>query len=155
MTSLVAKKNLMLANRIEEAIKKNESLESLSVDSVRRDIARSRIAPLKGNLVRVSNQKYKSRSASAPAKFGKASFQASKSVKPSNASTSRKASSSASSSRKASSSPSNSRKASSSGKRQPESRRSSAVKSTASKLSVVGFRGRASWSDKRESVASS
>ncbi|CAL9020454.1 unnamed protein product [Prunus brigantina] len=165
VTSLVAKKNLMLANRIEEAIKKNESLESLSVDSVRRDIARSRIAPLKGNLVRVSNQKNKSRSASAPAKFGKASFQASKSVKPSNASTSRKASSSAStsrkassspsSSRKASSSPSNSRKASSSGKRQPESRRSSVVKSTASKLSVVGFRGRASWSDKRESVASS
>lgn len=135
----------MLANRIEEAIKKNESLELLSVDSVRRDIARSRIAPLKGNLVRVSNQKNKSRSASAPAKFGKASFQASKSVKPSNASTSRKASSSASSSRKASSS----------GKRQPESRRSSVVKSTASKLSVVGFRGRASWSDKRESVASS
>lgn len=155
MTSLVAKKNLMLANRIEEAIKKNESLESLSVDSVRRDIARSRIAPLKGNLVRVSNQKNKSRSASAPAKFGKASFQASKSVKPSNASTSRKASSSASSSRKGSSSPSNSRKAPSSGKRQPESRRSSVVKSTASKLSVVGFRGRASWSDKRESVASS
>ncbi|GAB4845196.1 hypothetical protein Ancab_038605 [Ancistrocladus abbreviatus] len=43
VTSLVAKKDLVLATRIEEAMRKNESLESLSADSVRRDIARARI----------------------------------------------------------------------------------------------------------------
>ncbi|XP_039143556.1 LOW QUALITY PROTEIN: DEAD-box ATP-dependent RNA helicase 39 [Dioscorea cayenensis subsp. rotundata] len=37
VTSLVSKKDLLLANRIEEAIKKNESLESLNVVNVRRD----------------------------------------------------------------------------------------------------------------------
>ncbi|GMH17052.1 hypothetical protein Nepgr_018893 [Nepenthes gracilis] len=43
VTSLVAKKDLALATRIEEAIRKNESLESLTADSVRRDIARAQI----------------------------------------------------------------------------------------------------------------
>ncbi|KAB2635332.1 DEAD-box ATP-dependent RNA helicase 39 [Pyrus ussuriensis x Pyrus communis] len=154
VTSLVAKKNLMLANRIEEAIKKNESLESLSVDSVKRDIARLRITPQNGKLVRVSNQKNKSRPAFAPAKSAKPSFQSSKSVKPSRASSSKRAPSNASNSRKAPSNASSSRKASFSEKRQTEGRRSSTVKSTPSKLSVVGFRGRASWSNKKESFAS-
>lgn len=47
VTSLVAKRDVPLATRIEEAMKKNESLESLNVDSVRRDIARTRITQQK------------------------------------------------------------------------------------------------------------
>lgn len=40
VTSLVGKKDLILGERIEEAIRKNESLESLTADSVRRDAAK-------------------------------------------------------------------------------------------------------------------
>lgn len=43
VTSLVTRKDQILASRIEEAMRKNESLESLSTDSIRRDIARTRI----------------------------------------------------------------------------------------------------------------
>ncbi|CAM8939576.1 unnamed protein product [Rhodiola kirilowii] len=43
VTSLVSRRDQTLASRIEEAIKKNESLESLSVDHVKRDIVRDRI----------------------------------------------------------------------------------------------------------------
>ncbi|XP_078439261.1 RH39 [Wolffia australiana] len=39
VTSLVAKKDLILATRIEDAIRKNESLETLNAESVRRDAA--------------------------------------------------------------------------------------------------------------------
>ncbi|CAA6660869.1 unnamed protein product [Spirodela intermedia] len=39
VTSLVAKKDLILASRIEDAIMKNESLETLNAESVRRDAA--------------------------------------------------------------------------------------------------------------------
>ncbi|KAL1535155.1 DEAD-box ATP-dependent RNA helicase 39 [Salvia divinorum] len=48
VTSLIARKNLILATRIEEAIMKNESLESLSVDRIKRDLARSHINQQKG-----------------------------------------------------------------------------------------------------------
>ncbi|XP_057775996.1 LOW QUALITY PROTEIN: DEAD-box ATP-dependent RNA helicase 39-like [Salvia miltiorrhiza] len=48
VTSLIARKNLILASRIEEAIMKNESLESLSVDRIKRDLARSHINQQKG-----------------------------------------------------------------------------------------------------------
>ncbi|KAL8144298.1 hypothetical protein V2J09_017330 [Rumex salicifolius] len=47
VTSIVAKKDLILANRIEEAMKKNESLESLSRDSIRRDNMRTQITQQK------------------------------------------------------------------------------------------------------------
>ncbi|XP_027149897.1 DEAD-box ATP-dependent RNA helicase 39 [Coffea eugenioides] len=53
VTSLVAKKDQILATRIEEAILKNESLESLSVGSVQRDIARARINEQKGKSVKL------------------------------------------------------------------------------------------------------
>ncbi|GFP78992.1 dead-box ATP-dependent RNA helicase 39 [Phtheirospermum japonicum] len=43
VTSLIAKKDSMLAARIEEAVTKNESLESVSVDSIKRDLARSNV----------------------------------------------------------------------------------------------------------------
>lgn len=67
VTSLVAKKDHNLATRIEEAIMKNESLESLSVEQYRRDTARSKITEQKGKnekLVKVSNQKSRTRAAS-------------------------------------------------------------------------------------------
>ncbi|XP_050367027.1 DEAD-box ATP-dependent RNA helicase 39 [Argentina anserina] len=139
VTSLVTKKNLMLATRIEEALKKNESLESLSVDSVKRDVARARITPQKASnpkFTRVSNQKSKSRPSGT--KYAKTSGRASKPVRAVK-----------------SSKTDSSKKAFSSGKRPSEIRRSTAVKSSASKLSVVGFRGRTSWSDKKDKKESS
>lgn len=42
VTSLVAKKDVLLASRIEEAIRKNENLESLNAGNVRRDIVKPR-----------------------------------------------------------------------------------------------------------------
>ena len=41
VTSLVAKKDLDLASKIEDALRKNESLEAITKESVRRDIART------------------------------------------------------------------------------------------------------------------
>ncbi|GMI98866.1 RH39 [Hibiscus trionum] len=67
VTSLVAKKDSLLAERIDEAIRKNESLESLSVDNVRRDSARVRITEQKGKnvkLMKESNQKNKNKDVS-------------------------------------------------------------------------------------------
>ncbi|KAI4352781.1 hypothetical protein L6164_007001 [Bauhinia variegata] len=149
VTSLVAKKDLILATRIEEAIRKNESLESLTKDSVRRDVARNQITEQKGNnrkLVKVSKAKItssgsrttatrgslgtKSSKVSPPAKSSKVGIKVSKSVKSSGASSSRKASS---------------------GKKQT-GKKAGVVKSTSSKLSVVGFRGRSS-SNKKQPVS--
>ncbi|PKU72696.1 DEAD-box ATP-dependent RNA helicase 39 isoform X1 [Dendrobium catenatum] len=48
VTSLVAKKNLLLADRIEEAMRKNESLESLNEGSIRRDAVKLRLVDKKG-----------------------------------------------------------------------------------------------------------
>ncbi|KAJ6774014.1 DEAD-BOX ATP-DEPENDENT RNA HELICASE 50 [Salix purpurea] len=62
VTSLLARKDQQLAARIEEAMRKNESLESLTVDNVRRDIARARITEQQGKnakLITASNQKSK------------------------------------------------------------------------------------------------
>ncbi|PSS00033.1 DEAD-box ATP-dependent RNA helicase [Actinidia chinensis var. chinensis] len=153
VTSLVAKKNLMLATRIEEAITKNESLESLTVDNVRRDIARSQITQEKNSKsVKVFNHKNKSNAApvksssirgkvlsakktsgtksgkgSAPSKPFKTATKPSKPFK--------------------SSGTSSSKRAPSDGKRTTETRKSHGVKSTSSKLDVVGFRGRSSLSN--------
>lgn len=155
VTSLVAKKDSVLATRIEEAIKKNESLESITKDSVRRDIARAQITQQKGKstkLVKVSKAKNSSsvratsrkeskvskntsgvaatsRKVSKPSKSVKTRIQVKKSAKSSSASSSRKISSSTKQTRK----------------------KASAGKSTNSKLSVVGFRGRSSSSSKKES----
>lgn len=129
----------MLATRIEEAMGKNESLESLTVDNVRRDIARARITGNKvmnAKSVQVSRQKnkpgVKAKRAPAPAKSTKPAV--TKSMK--------------------SSSASSSRKPSSGGKKQIASKKSNSVKSTPSKLSVVGFRGRSAWSNKKDSMSS-
>ncbi|KAL7245813.1 hypothetical protein ACSBR2_001029 [Camellia fascicularis] len=172
VTSLVAKKDQTLATRIEDAIMKNESLESLTVDNVKRDIARSRIteqknfksakisnqnkskaAPVKSSSV--PNQKNKSKATSmkpssdrgkvlftkkssgtkpgngsAPSKYPKTAIKVSKSFKSSSASTSKRSFSG--------------------GKKIMDSRKSGGVKSTTSKLNVVGFRGRSSLSDKKQ-----
>lgn len=75
MTSLVAKKDLILATRIEEAIMKNESLESLSIDSIKRDLARSHINEQKernAKMVKVSSLKNKAKAASKSSEIGRA-----------------------------------------------------------------------------------
>lgn len=159
VTSLVAKKDDVLATRIEEAIRKNESLESLTADNVRRDIARDRITAQKeknAKSVKVSSERSRAKSpssaasattkstvhskgasgkASSPAKTQKSAVRVSKSVKLSR---------------------NNPRKPSSESKKQMASRRRPgvAIKSTGQKLNVVGFRGRSNQSDKRQSVSS-
>ncbi|KAL5714730.1 DEAD-box ATP-dependent RNA helicase 39 [Ranunculus cassubicifolius] len=58
VTSLVAKKNSHLAKRIEEAINKNESLESLTVDDIKKSPARPRFAVNgKSSMARTTNRK--------------------------------------------------------------------------------------------------
>lgn len=66
VTSLISRKDQLLATKIEEAIAKNESLESLSVDSIRRDVARSRINEQKDKnekMVRLSSVRNKDKPA--------------------------------------------------------------------------------------------
>ncbi|KAI3686045.1 hypothetical protein L1987_79715 [Smallanthus sonchifolius] len=43
VTSLVTKKDLTLANRVEEAMRKNESLESLTINNVQKDSGRPKL----------------------------------------------------------------------------------------------------------------
>uniref|UniRef100_A0A7N0ZTM5 DEAD-box ATP-dependent RNA helicase 39 n=1 Tax=Kalanchoe fedtschenkoi TaxID=63787 RepID=A0A7N0ZTM5_KALFE len=91
VTSLVTRKDQILATKIEEAIKKNESLESLSVDHVKRDIVRDRINTVtrKASLAKASAKTSKNNSAkpnsrnpasprTSELRFGKASSIASK-----------------------------------------------------------------------------
>ncbi|KAL2334976.1 hypothetical protein Fmac_016189 [Flemingia macrophylla] len=145
VTSLVAKKDLDLARKIEEAIKKNESLEAITKDSVRRD-ARTQITEQKGKskrLVKVAKVKGKYSSRDGPGNTGsgmksgkrspvksmKKGVNVSKPVKSSSASSSRKASVS-----------------------KQTGKMVSATKSTNSKLHVVGFRGKNSSSNNKNSV---
>nr|KJB66295.1 hypothetical protein B456_010G134100 [Gossypium raimondii] len=132
--------------RIEAAIRKNESLESLTVDNVRRDTARTRITEQKGKnvkLFKTSNQKNKTKAVSAsvrtsgkeptiaksvkstaPAKPSKKIVKVSKSLKTAKTSAVQK------------------------------KNRSVGGSSEGKKLKVVGFRGQAS-SSKRESFTPS
>ncbi|KAL1561511.1 DEAD-box ATP-dependent RNA helicase 39 [Salvia divinorum] len=151
VTSLIARKNLILATRIEEAILKNESLESLSVDRIKRDLARTHLNQQKGqnekremtsSLKRkgqaastkpseargktaVAKKSSFSESAKAPI-FSKPKKKVVKVVKTSNSSGS-----------------SNSRGTSAGGRKQSGGRSKGGAGST-SKLNVVGFRGRSS-----------
>ncbi|KAK6130618.1 hypothetical protein DH2020_035593 [Rehmannia glutinosa] len=146
VTSLIAKKDLMLATRVEEAVMKNESLESLSVDSIKRDRARSHINEQKernAKMVRASSSKNRVATKSSDAR-GKAIP-----AKKTSVAKAGKAPAFSKGNKKVikvfktskSSGTSNSRGTSSSGKRQSGNRNSGVVKST-SKLNVVGFRGR-------------
>ncbi|CAK7346723.1 unnamed protein product [Dovyalis caffra] len=143
VTSLVAKKDQLLAARIDEAIRKNESLESLTTDNVRRDIARARITEQQGKsakFVKASIQKSNSKAAAAksPSVQAKAASSVTKSGKASTPAKSFKAVKAAK--RVKSYSASNSRKT------------SPGVKKQAGKLRVVAFRGRSSSSNKKESL---
>lgn len=148
VTSLVAKKDQVLAMRIEEAIRKNESLESLSVDSVKRDVARSRIKEQKEKnvkLLKVSKLKNKGKaittgnSSSAEGKSKipkKTSGNGIKSVqKTFKTKVTKKPSGASSSDRKNSG-------------WKPQAKNKSSASKSAPKLNVVGFRGRSSLSNK-------
>ncbi|WOK96899.1 DEAD-box ATP-dependent RNA helicase 39 [Canna indica] len=132
VTSLVAKKDIPLATRIEEAIKKNESLEALTVHSVRKDAAISRQI----------DQKYKTKVilSKTVTKVGKkgTSVGAPRKVRVSESTKTKKAITL--------SKPS---KSSGGGKREStpankQTRKPGITKAPASKLRVVGFRGRSS-----------
>ncbi|KAI3459970.1 hypothetical protein Pfo_016633 [Paulownia fortunei] len=148
VTSLVAKKNLILATRIEEAMMKNESLESLSVDSIKRDLARSHINQQKeknAKMVKVSSLKNKAKADSTKSSdaHGKAivakKTSVAKSGKAPAISKAKKVIKVFKTSK--SSGTSTSRGMSSRGKKQSGNRNLGVVGST-SKLNVVGFRGR-------------
>ncbi|XP_044511062.1 DEAD-box ATP-dependent RNA helicase 39-like [Mangifera indica] len=157
VTSLVAKKDVLLAERIEEAIRKNESLESLTTDNIRRDIARAKITQEKGKVAKLVKTKTKAaseKSSSVRTKVASTNTatrksSTTKSGKTSVAAKSSKPTFKVSKSKSKSFTTSSSKKASTSGRKQTENRTSSPGKSRASKLRVVGFRGRASYSDKR------
>ncbi|KAJ9146069.1 hypothetical protein P3X46_028384 [Hevea brasiliensis] len=153
VTSLVAKKDVLLAARIEEAIRKNESLESLTADNVRRDISRAQITEQKGKrekLIRQSNQRNKTKAATnkSSSNLTEASSSVNKSGKASILAKSAKAV-------KVVKTLEVSRKTSLGGNKKIGSKKSTVVKSTASKLRVVPLRGRSSSSNKKESSRSS
>ncbi|XP_062101580.1 DEAD-box ATP-dependent RNA helicase 39 [Humulus lupulus] len=170
VTSLVAKKNVSLANRIEEAIRKNESLESLSINSVQRDIARDRITEQKGKNERLfkaakqggkikadsekssQSQGLKSRRAAGPVKSAKSGIKVSKSVKMSSP---RRGSSSSSAPRRGSSSSSSPRRGSSSSSASIPRRASSSSSSSASSPRKASSSGRKQLGSKRSSAEKS
>nr|BAD43116.1 unnamed protein product [Arabidopsis thaliana] len=146
VTSLVSRKDQMLAARIEEAMRNNESLESLTTDNVRRDAARTHITQEKGRSVKqireVSKQRNsrdKPSSSSPPARSTGGKTPVRKS-----------SSSSFSKPRKASSPPEKSSKPKRKILKTVGSRSIAARGKTGSdrrpgkKLSVVGFRGKSS-----------
>ncbi|KAL2503747.1 DEAD-box ATP-dependent RNA helicase 39 [Abeliophyllum distichum] len=150
VTSLVAKKDLMLATHIEEAMMKNESLESLSVDSVKRDIARSRINVQKERnekIVKVSNSKNKAKSSLKKPSDARGKTIVTKSFvrKSGKAPTISKPKTTVSKVFKTSkSSGSNSSKGTRFGGKKQSGNKSSGVLRSTQKLNVVGFRGRSS-----------
>lgn len=147
VTSLVTKKDLLLAGRIEEAIRNNESLEMLTKDNVKRDAARARITQEKGRGVKLVRAVSKQRQTTAKA----ATTAAQTPVRKSKVSKPAKASSTPKSSKGASSTPKSSKGRSEAVKRavsKPNFVRGKkgSERGRGTKLSVVGFRGRASSS---------
>lgn len=173
VTSLVAKKDALLASRIEEAIRKNESLESLNAGNVRRDIVKPRSNDQKGKNSHLSKSSRNQRSKSIVmvSKSSKVGRKASHSIthKPIEKKTGKRSAPSkprksvtlskpvksfASGPRKDSSKPG---KSSASGVRDSDKggkTKTNAGRSATSKLRVVGFRGRSS-SAKKESFRAS
>ncbi|VFR00321.1 unnamed protein product [Cuscuta campestris] len=156
VTSLVAKRDVLLATKIEEALKKNESLESVSVDSIKRDIARSHITKQKEKLVKASNTKNKKQKTSSDKVSSSSSSNNTSRQrggvapvrKPSKAKFSGKAPKTPSSSKQPKRVVSQgSKKKISSGKKKSDSR-----KPGTSKLNVVGFRGRSSLSSEKRNM---
>ncbi|CAN6808757.1 unnamed protein product [Brassica oleracea] len=145
VTSLISRKDQMLAARIEEAMRNNESLEALTNDNVRRDAARTQITQEKGRSVKqiraVSKQRNtrdRGTSSSPPARPAgvKTPVRKSPSVRKST-------------SGRTSSSPEKSTKPKRKilktvGSRSIAARGKKGSERTGKKLSVVGFRGRSS-----------
>lgn len=132
VTSLVAKKDLPLATRIEEAIKKNESLESLSVNSVRKDATKSPQVDRRGknsSIVKAASKK---------SKVERKATAAGKRSAPTKA-------------RKSAALKRPIKSVAGSVKRDSRGKNSQTTKAASAKLNVVGFRGRSS-SRKRESL---
>ncbi|CAI9116456.1 OLC1v1017598C1 [Oldenlandia corymbosa var. corymbosa] len=147
VTSLVAKKDQLLASRIEEAIMKNESLESLSVDSVKRDKARANIAEQKGKAVKlfkVSKLKSNSKTTSAKSSSDVSKPNSTKRTSRTNP-TKRTVKVVSKVSKKPSTTSSTKAKprVKVAAKKQSKTQ-GSAVSRSATKLNVVGFRGRSS-----------
>ncbi|OAY58522.1 DEAD-box ATP-dependent RNA helicase 39 [Manihot esculenta] len=146
VTSLVAKRDVLLAARIEEAMRKNESLEALNKDNVRRDVARAQITEQKGKkekLIKQSNQRNKTKAATVKS--------SSNLTKASSVNKSGKSSTLAKSAKgvKVVKTVRASSRTSLAGNKKTGSKKSTAVKSTASKLRVVPLRGRSSSSSKK------
>ncbi|OVA08118.1 Helicase [Macleaya cordata] len=164
VTSLVSKKDQILANRIDEAIRKNESLESLTADNLRWEIAKSKTYEQRGRntkLVKTSNQKNKNTGASAKPSGTRGKVVAIKTTQRKTTGTKAGKTSAPTKTRRATvqvskpskSFSSSSRKASPGVKKQMESRKSGTVNSKPTKLNVVGFRGRSTSStSKRQSL---
>ncbi|KAK6940075.1 DEAD/DEAH box helicase domain [Dillenia turbinata] len=152
VTSLVSKRELALATRIEEAIQKNESLESLTIDNIRRDIVRAKVTEQRGkamSVVKASSARNRTKnlplkSASANGKAVTVQSARKKPLKTEYAKTSiqmkSKKSAQAQKTQKSSSS-SGSKRTLSGGKKYVASKMPT-VKKSSLKLSVVGFRGR-------------
>lgn len=153
VTSLVAKKDQILAMRIEEAIRKNESLESVSVDSVKRDVARSRIKEQKEKnvkLLNVSKLKNKAKATTTTTSSKSSSAAEGKSRTPKKTSGNGTKSVQKAFKTKVSKKPyggASSSKGKTSGWK-PQAKNKSSASKSAPKLSVVGFRGRSSLSNK-------
>ncbi|KAG0503197.1 hypothetical protein HPP92_003269 [Vanilla planifolia] len=137
ITSLVAKRDLLLADRIEEALRKNESLESLNASNVRKDVVRSKQVDHRVRNPK-SVQKSKPSSSKSSVIGRKAALALSHKMaasKPGGKSANKKS--------KRIVSPSKPSRASK-GKRVTVNRKSAAAEPDASKLNVVGFRGQSS-----------
>lgn len=169
VTSLISRKDQLLANRIEQAIGKNESLESLTADNLRWEKAKSQVYEQKGsknsNLVKASNVKSKINSSSSAktSRRGRvvtaintsSQRRGVKVGRPSAPTKSRRATTSSAPtkprrettvSKPSFSSSSSSRKPSSGVKQQTDGRKSGNTNFKPTKLNVVGFRGRSSSS---------
>lgn len=144
VTSLVAKKDLPLATRIEEAIKKNESLEALTVNSVRRDasISRQIDQKYKTKVILTKNSSKVAKKTSSVRKL-----EASKKGKDSLPTKSSKGISLS----KPVKSVVGGKRESTKGSKPRQTRKPGTAKPPTSKLSVVGFRGRSSSGKKAAS----
>ncbi|XP_051223399.1 DEAD-box ATP-dependent RNA helicase 39 [Lolium perenne] len=165
VTSLVAKKDVPLAARIEDAMKKNESLESLTTSNVRRDSANPQTPSTKGRTPRLARNSESPRVANLKSKRGVTLSRRAPKVAIKDTTSTRKRSSTnsqPSSSRKHSPAknppkprPAEARtakpvravskggvKVGKSSRGKPEGRKEDTLNKVGSKLSVVGFRGR-------------
>uniref|UniRef100_A0A0E0FH99 RNA helicase n=1 Tax=Oryza nivara TaxID=4536 RepID=A0A0E0FH99_ORYNI len=150
VTSLVAKKDVTLATRIEEAMKKNESLEALTTNNVRRAAVNPQYPSTKGrpSAIKVVNQKGR-RGVALQTKSSRVvkDTTSSRRRSPTKSQPRSKSTSSGKAKPVRSAKPSKSSSPSpkvAKSRPRPEGRKGDALNKLGSKLSVVGFRGRSS-----------